>query len=131
MAGGAQSSRHGDGADVLTSWARWGVSTCRRVNSIPPRPLHGRCSCRSMVSWGMPQRDARSRPAAAREGKRRPAVRLRQEGRTFAEIGASGGVHRARVSGWWKRFEADGPGALAARRRGRRLGRHRRLTLAP
>jgi transposase len=78
----------------------------------------------------MPHRDARSLPAAAQEEKRRLAIRLRQEGRTFAEIGASVGVHWATVLGWWHRFEGGGVAALRAQRRGRRLGTHRRLTAA-
>lgn len=81
-----------------------------------------------MVSWGMARRDARRLPAAAQEEKRRTAIRLRHEGRTFAEIGASVGVHWATVLGWWHRYEAGGLAVLAARRRGRRLGTHRRLT---
>ena len=76
----------------------------------------------------MPCRDARSLPAAAQEEKRRLAIRLRQEGRTFAEIGESVGVHWATVLGWWQRFEEGGIEALAARRRGRRPGAQRRLT---
>lgn len=78
----------------------------------------------------MPPRDARSLPAAAQEEKRRLAIRLRQQGRTFAEIGESVGVHWATVLGWWHRFDAGGMDALAARRRGRRPGTHRRLTPA-
>lgn len=78
----------------------------------------------------MPHPDARSLPATAQEEKRRLAIRLRQQGRTFAEIGTSVGVHWATVLGWWHRFEEDGSTALAARRRGRRPGTHRRLTPA-
>jgi len=76
----------------------------------------------------MPRRDARSLPAAAQEEKRHLAMRLRQEGRTFAAIGASVGVHWATVHGWWARFAAGGLDALQARRRGRRSGTHRTLT---
>lgn len=78
----------------------------------------------------MPHRDARSLPAAAQEEKRHLGIRLRQEGRTFAAIGATVGVHWATVLGWWHRFEAGGPAALTARRRGRRSGTQRRLTPA-
>ena len=78
----------------------------------------------------MLHRDARRLPAAAQEEKRRVAMRLRQEGRTYAEIGATVGVHWATVLGWWHRFEAGGLDALTARRRGRRPGTHRRLTPA-
>ena len=76
----------------------------------------------------MPPRDARSLPAAAQEEKRRLAMRLRQEGHTFAAIGAIVGVHWATVHGWWTRFEAGGLEVLAAQTRGRRLGTQRRLT---
>lgn len=75
----------------------------------------------------MPRRDARSLPATAQEEKRRLAIRLRQQGRTLVEIGDSVGVHWATVLGWWQRFEEGGIEALAARRRGRRPGTHRRL----
>jgi transposase len=75
----------------------------------------------------MRHRDARRLPAAAQEAKRHVAIRLRQQGRTFAEIGATVGVHWATVLGWWQRFEAGGLAALAPRRRGRRPGAHRRL----
>jgi transposase len=78
----------------------------------------------------MPRGDARSLPAAAQEEKRRTAIRLRHEHRTFAEIGAVLGVHWATVHGWWHRFERGGFEALAARRRGRRPGTQRRLTPA-
>ena len=75
-------------------------------------------------------RDARTLAPAAQEEKRRTAIRLRQAGTTFVEIGRLLGVHYMTVSGWWDRFEAGGPGALAARTRGRRVGAHRTLTAA-
>src|SRR6266540_3245230 len=78
----------------------------------------------------MSRRDARSLPAIAQEENRRTAIRLRQDGQTFAAIGAVLGVHWATVLGWWHRFEQGGLAALAARRRGRRPGTHRRLTPA-
>lgn len=78
----------------------------------------------------MPQRDARSLPPAAQEEKRRTAIRLRQADQTFAEIGAMLGVHWATVHGWWQRYETGGLEALAARRRGRRVGTQRTLTPA-
>lgn len=72
--------------------------------------------------------DARTLPPAAQEEKRRTAMRLREEGRSFTEIGALLGVHYATVSGWWQRYVAGGLDALAARKRGRRAGTQRRLT---
>jgi transposase len=77
-----------------------------------------------------PVRDARSLPAAAQEEKRRTAIRLRQEQQTFAEIGAVLGVHWATVRGWWERYQGGGLAALAAQRRGRRVGTQRTLTPA-
>lgn len=76
----------------------------------------------------MASRDARSLPAAAQQEKRQLAIRLRQDGRTFGEIGALVGVHWATVHGWWGRFEAGGLDALRARTRGRRVGAQRTLT---
>ncbi len=75
-------------------------------------------------------RDARTLAPAAQEEKRRTAIRLRQEGKAFVEIGATLGVHYMTVSGWWDRFEAGGFEALAARTRGRRMGAQRTLTAA-
>lgn len=74
--------------------------------------------------------DARTLPPAAQEEKRRLAIQLRKDGKTFAEIGAVVGVHWATVHGWWKRYEEGGMEALAARKRGRRTGTQRRLTAA-
>lgn len=73
--------------------------------------------------------DARTLAPAAQEEKRRLAVRLRQEGRSFTDIGAVLGVHYTTVSMWWQRFEAGGMDALRAQTRGRRLGDQRRLTV--
>lgn len=74
--------------------------------------------------------DARTLPAAAQEEKRRLAIRLRKQKKTFAEIGQLLGVHWATVHGWWGRYQAGGAQALAARRRGRRPGTRRTLSVA-
>ncbi len=75
-------------------------------------------------------RDARTLAPAAQEEKRRTAVRLRQAGQSFVAIGGVLGVHYMTVSGWWDRFPAGGLEALAAQRRGRRVGTQRTLTAA-
>lgn len=75
-------------------------------------------------------RDARTLAPAAQEEKRRTAIELRRQGKAFVEIGALLGVHYMTVSGWWDRFQAGGLDALAAQRRGRRVGAHRTLTAA-
>lgn len=74
--------------------------------------------------------DARTLPAAAQEEKRRLAIRLRKEKKTFAEIGQLLGVHWATVHGWWGRYQAGGAVALRAQRRGRRPGTRRTLSPA-
>lgn len=76
------------------------------------------------------QRDARTLTPAAQEEKRRTAMRVRQDGTSFVEIGAMLGVHDMTVSGWWDRFQAGGFDALVAQRRGRRVGTQRTLTAA-
>jgi len=76
----------------------------------------------------MQKTDARSLNAAAQEEKRRLAIQLRLEGRTFAAIGELLGVHWATVHGWWGKYQAGGLAALGARKRGRRPGAQRRLT---
>lgn len=75
-------------------------------------------------------RDARTLAPAAQEEKRRTAIELRQRGKSFVEIGALLGVHYMTVSGWWDRFQTGGLEALAAHRRGRRVGEQRTLTAA-
>lgn len=74
--------------------------------------------------------DARTLPAAAQEEKRRLAIRLRKERKTFAEIGQLLGVHWATVHGWWSRYQAGGVETLKAQRRGRRPGTQRTLSAA-
>lgn len=76
----------------------------------------------------MNQIDARTLSPEAQAEKRRTAVRLRQEGTSFSEIGRLLGVHYMTVSKWCATFEEGGLEALAPRKRGRRTGTHRRLT---
>lgn len=72
--------------------------------------------------------DARTLSPDAQAEKRRTAIRLRQEGQSFTEIGRLLGVHYMTVSKWCARFEEGGIEALAPRKRGRRTGTQRRLT---
>lgn len=66
--------------------------------------------------------DARTLSPDAQAEKRRTAIRLRQEGQSFTEIGRLLGVHYMTVSKWCARFEEGGIEALAPRKRGRRTG---------
>jgi transposase len=72
--------------------------------------------------------DARTLTPAAQAEKRRIAMAMREEGRTFTEIGATLGVHYMTVSMWWDRYQAGGIEALAPQVRGPAVGAHRRLT---
>lgn len=76
----------------------------------------------------MARPDARTLAPSAQEEKRRTAMRMREDGLSFTEIGRVLGVHYATVSMWWTRYQAGGLGALAAQTRGRRVGEQRRLS---
>lgn len=75
------------------------------------------------------KKDARSLSPAAQEEKRRTAINLRKQGMGFEEIGEAVGVTRVAVSGWWRRYNSSGIKALKAKRRGRKSGEHRTLSV--
>lgn len=72
--------------------------------------------------------DARTLSAETLEMLRIQAIRLRQEGMTFVEIGKIIGVRRNTVSEWWKAYEEEGKKGLQAKKRGRRSGEKRTLS---
>ena len=81
----------------------------------------------------MQARDARSLPEASLELLRRQAHRLRQDGRTWDEIGCIVGVNRWTLMNWARRFGIGAErelGEVASARRGRRFGEGRKLSLA-
>src|SRR5271165_3012636 len=68
-------------------------------------------------------RDARSLPQPAQEELRRRAVRMVEvDGLTQVEVAGLLGVARQAVGRWVKAFRVGGEDALAAGKRGRRLG---------
>lgn len=67
----------------------------------------------------MKREDARSLPAAAKEEKRKQAVRLRKRGQTYAEIAESVGVHERTVIRWIRTYEQEGTKGLKAKELGR------------
>jgi len=71
---------------------------------------------------GVADRDARSLPQAAQEELRRRAVKLVSEGHKQVAVSELLGVARQAVGRWVKAQREGGDGALAAGRRGRRLG---------
>jgi transposase len=68
------------------------------------------------------ERDARSLPQAAQEELRRRAVTLVRAGRAQVEVAGLLGVTRQAVGNWMRAHREGGEPALAAGRRGRRLG---------
>jgi len=73
--------------------------------------------------------DARTLPAAAQEEKRKQAVRMWKRNIPRKEIAEQVGVHKLTVGQWLRRYQAGGMKALGSRRRGRRDGSGRHLSL--
>lgn len=70
----------------------------------------------------MKTQDFRSLSPQAQEDLRRKAVRAVLAGKTRKEVASLFGVTRESVGAWVKRYKADGPKALKAKRRGRPKG---------
>ena len=81
-----------------------------------------------MCNAGMEIRDARKLSPSVQEEKRRLAIRLWKRGNQIKSIACAVGVSAQAVSGWIKRYNAEGPAALKARKRGPKVGSSRRLT---
>ena len=75
----------------------------------------------------MERDDARTLSPQTQEQLRKQAIRLKKKGESFVDIAGLLGVHRNTVSGWWRRYEAQGAKALKARKRGRSEGDQRTL----
>jgi transposase len=79
----------------------------------------------------VPEADARSLSQDAQEALRRRAVKLVVEDDwSYVEAAAAVGVTDRAVGLWVRRFRREGPGSLAKRRRGRRVGAQQALTAA-
>jgi transposase len=72
--------------------------------------------------------DGRSLSIETQEYLRQRAIRLREQDKTFVEIGASLGVHRNTVARWWQEYQDDQEKGLRQQRRGRMVGEGRILT---
>jgi transposase len=77
----------------------------------------------------MKKEDARSLPAAAKEEKRKQAVRLRQRGQSYGDIAESVGVHERTVIRWIRTYEEEGTKGLKAKALGRPTGAGRSLSV--
>lgn len=74
--------------------------------------------------------DARKLPPSAQEEKRKLAIKLWKKGHQIKDAAETVGVSSQAVSGWVKRYKAEGASALKARKRGIKLGMGRHLTEA-
>ena len=72
--------------------------------------------------------DARKLPSSAQEEKRKTAVRLYNKGEQIKAIAETLEVTRRAVSGWLRRYKAEGLSSLNAKKRGREQGTGNRLT---
>jgi len=71
--------------------------------------------------------DARFLSIEVQEYLRQQAISLRQQGKTFIDIGVYLGVHRNTVAKWWEQYEVEGKKALHQGVRGRTVGDRRIL----
>lgn len=76
----------------------------------------------------MQRTDARKLSPSAQEALRCQAIRLREDGKSYAEIGSIVGVHPTTVCQWFKRYQRSGEAALRGGQRGRRPGSGSRLS---
>ena len=76
----------------------------------------------------MEKTDTRKLKPEVQQELRNQAIRLRQSGMTYKEIGATVGVHPTNVCKWWKAYEQGGKKAVRQKVRGRRKGACRTLT---
>lgn len=77
----------------------------------------------------MNKRDARKLAPEVQSEVRRQSIRLIKSGMTHQQVAEALGVSRPNVTRWWGLYKEGGCGALRAKRRGRRTGQQRRLSL--
>lgn len=77
----------------------------------------------------MKKRDARRLAPDVQSEVRRQSVRLIKSGMTQQEVADSLGVSRPNVTRWWGLYKQGGWNVLRVKRRGRRVGQQRRLSV--
>ena len=73
----------------------------------------------------MNKADARYLNPTIQDYLRQQAIRLREQGKRFVDIGAYLGVNRNTVSSWWRQYQQRGDAALHQQKRGNKLGEGR------
>lgn len=76
----------------------------------------------------MNREDARKLPPSAQEEKRKLAIKQWKKGERIKDVAEFAGVSSQAVSGWIKRYEAEGLAGLKARKRGIQSGTNRHLS---
>lgn len=61
--------------------------------------------------------DARTRSPQQQEVLRQTAIRLRDQGKTFREIGEYLGVHPLTVGRWYQRYQEGGMDAISVKKK--------------
>lgn len=79
-------------------------------------------------NWSMKKEDARKLSPSAQEEKRKLAIKLWEAGKSQKEVAEMVGTTPQTMSGWVKRYRAEGNEALKSRKRGIETGVNRRLT---
>jgi len=78
----------------------------------------------------MNKEDARKLSPEQQKEKRKIALRMRGNGREFAEIGETVGVHPRTVQYWWSRYQTEGlKSAVEGGKRGTEVGERRTLSV--
>lgn len=77
----------------------------------------------------MEKRDARKLSPVAQQELRNQALRLRKTGKTYKEIGEALGIYPTSICRWWKKYQAEGTQGIRIKKRGRREGSGRTLSL--
>lgn len=77
----------------------------------------------------MLERDARTLTQEAQEEVRRHAIKMLNRGRTQLEVAKELGIYPTTLTRWWKRYQQGGWNALKKKKRGRRLGEDRKLSM--
>lgn len=77
----------------------------------------------------MEKEDTRKLSPQTQEQLRKQAIRLKKGGKKIFEIAEIVGVHRNAVSIWWKKYQVEGIKGIKAKKRGRKQGEQRTLSL--
>jgi len=73
--------------------------------------------------------DARKHPTEAQQHIRNQAIRLKKSGKTYNEVSDITSVHKSTIVRWYKAYQLKGASAIRIKKRGRRKGSCRTLTV--